>query len=120
MQLERKRLGLSATEVREAIDASRATYTRWEAGSSIPSEKLAALGEIGFDINYIVSGKRSVQTKRVAEIVELIESLLVEHGRHVSPKGKARIIAGLLELEQESQQEVKASNVLPFVTAAGF
>ncbi|PRO74922.1 hypothetical protein C6Y40_03765 [Alteromonas alba] len=120
LKAERERLGLKQSQVFEHIGVSKGTFIRWEQDAPIPSDKLAGLASLGFDINYVVTGKRSVNTKRVAEIVELIESLLVEHGRHVSPKGKARIIAGLLELEQESQQEVKASNVLPFVTAAGF
>lgn len=58
LQSERKRLGMSAADVREKIDVSRATFTRWEAGSPIPSDKLAALVKLGFDINYVVTGER--------------------------------------------------------------
>lgn len=118
---EREKLGFNQVDFAELAGAKRRTLIDWEKGSTAPNAfQLEMMSKQGVDIGYVVTGNRSVNTKRVAEIVELIESLLVEHGRHVSPKGKARIIAGLLELEQESQQEVKASNVLPFVTAAGF
>lgn len=61
LQLERKRLGFTANEVVLAIDSSRASFTRWESGSPIPSDKLAALSELGFDVGYVVTGKRSVE-----------------------------------------------------------
>ena len=61
LQQERKRLGMTAEEVREALDTSRATYTRWEAGNPIPSDKLCVLDSVGFDIHFVVTGKRNVE-----------------------------------------------------------
>lgn len=117
---ERERLGYSQKEVFEKLGVNKATFYRWERGSPIPSDKLAMLDDMGFDIRFVIKGSRTVKTKRVAELVELIDSLLVKHNRQVTPQGKARIIAGLLELEMESDQQVQADNILPFVTAAGF
>ncbi|WP_082079034.1 helix-turn-helix domain-containing protein [Pseudoalteromonas rubra] len=61
MKLERERLGLSQREVYDLIHASKGTYIRWESGKSIPSDKLAELAGLGFDINYVVTGKRGSQ-----------------------------------------------------------
>ncbi|MBQ4852951.1 helix-turn-helix transcriptional regulator [Pseudoalteromonas sp. MMG012] len=58
LSLERKRLGLTQTEVYEPIKVSKSAYLRWEQGKPIPSDKLAELESIGFDIRYIVTGKR--------------------------------------------------------------
>lgn len=117
---ERKRLGFKQSYVFESIDVSKGTYIRWEKGSPIPSDKLKALKDMGFDVAYVVTGERSVSIKRVAELIELIDSLLEEYNRKVSPSGKARLIAGLLELEQQEPEMVNKNNILPFVTAAGF
>lgn len=57
---ERNRLGITQAEVSKLINISKTTYVRWEAGSPIPSDKLALLeGVVGFDIRYIVTGQRS-------------------------------------------------------------
>ncbi|WP_249297345.1 helix-turn-helix domain-containing protein [Pseudoalteromonas phenolica] len=59
MQIERKRLGLDHQEISEKISVGKATYYRWEAGKAIPSDKLAELAKLGFDVNFIVTGKRT-------------------------------------------------------------
>jgi phage repressor protein C with HTH and peptisase S24 domain len=56
---QRELLGLSQKEVFEAIEVSKGTYIRWEAGKPIPSDKLSQLSSIGFDVNYIVTGTKS-------------------------------------------------------------
>lgn len=49
---------LQGREVYEAIGVSKGTYIRWEAGHAIPSDMLAKLGKIGFNVNYVVTGER--------------------------------------------------------------
>ncbi|NSY36518.1 XRE family transcriptional regulator [Pseudoalteromonas sp. JC28] len=62
LQAERKRLGLSPTEVADKISVGLATYYRWEAGKAIPSDKLADLAKLGFDVNFIVLGTHSASS----------------------------------------------------------
>tara|TARA_E500000081_G_scaffold112056_1_gene114399 strand:- start:1724 stop:2407 length:684 start_codon:yes stop_codon:yes gene_type:complete len=56
---ERESLGLNQKDVFEAIEVSKGTYIRWEAGKPIPSDKLSELAKLGFDINYVVTGCKS-------------------------------------------------------------
>jgi len=68
---ERNRLGLTQAEASKAIGVGKTTFLRWEAGHPIPSDKLIALSDIGFDINYILKGSKSaplplVKTKSTA------------------------------------------------------
>ncbi|MFQ3202117.1 MAG: phage repressor protein C with HTH and peptisase S24 domain [Pseudoalteromonas tetraodonis] len=53
---ERNRLELTQAEVSKAIGVGKTTFLRWEAGNPIPSDKLIALSDIGFDINYVLKG----------------------------------------------------------------
>lgn len=55
---ERERLGLKQKDVFEFIGVNKATYYRWESGNPIPSDKLNELSKLGFDVNYVVTGKR--------------------------------------------------------------
>jgi transcriptional regulator with XRE-family HTH domain len=55
---ERQRLGLSQKEVFDFLAVNKATYYRWERGAAVPSDKLAELRKLGFDINFVVSGVR--------------------------------------------------------------
>jgi len=73
LKLERERLGLSQKEVYEAIDASKGTFIRWEAGKAIPSDKLAELVKLGFDVYYVVTGNRD-KLKTVDDYEISIES----------------------------------------------
>ena len=56
---ERERLNLKQKDVFESVGVSKVTYYRWESGSPIPSDKLAELGKIGFDIHFVVTGEHS-------------------------------------------------------------
>lgn len=56
---ERERLGKTRQQVYVSIGVSKVTYYRWEKGFSIPSDKLALLAKIGFDVLYLVTGVRS-------------------------------------------------------------
>lgn len=55
---ERKRLNLSQDGLANLIDVSESTIKRWESGTAIPSDKLSLCAEHGFDIIYILLGKR--------------------------------------------------------------
>lgn len=56
---ERNRLNLMQSHVCEKIEVGSATYTRWESGRPIPSDKLTLLAKMGFDVQYIITGERN-------------------------------------------------------------
>ncbi|GGF00718.1 XRE family transcriptional regulator [Pseudoalteromonas gelatinilytica] len=53
---ERNRLGLTQQQAAEAIGVGKTTLLRWESGYPIPSDKLIALSDIGFDVTYVLKG----------------------------------------------------------------
>ena len=56
---ERKRLGLEQTEVCKIIDISIPTLSRYENGKRFPDLALSKrLSELGYDITYVITGKR--------------------------------------------------------------
>lgn len=69
---QRELLGLSQKEVFETIDVSKGTYIRWEAGKPIPSDKLSQLSDMGFDVNYIVTGTKSYTSEATSTKSELV------------------------------------------------
>ncbi|ASD67698.1 MULTISPECIES: helix-turn-helix domain-containing protein [Pseudoalteromonas] len=56
---ERERLGLQQKQVYDSIQVGKSTYYRWESGTPIPSDKLTELAKLGFDVGYLVTGKRT-------------------------------------------------------------
>lgn len=56
---ERKRLGLQQEEVRNALDVSYATMSRYENGHRMPeADKIARMAQLGFDVGYVLTGQR--------------------------------------------------------------
>ncbi|MDK2598641.1 helix-turn-helix transcriptional regulator [Pseudoalteromonas obscura] len=72
---ERKRLGFGQEFLAEKLDVNRRTIGRWEKESPIPSDKLALLLELGFDINFLLTGKRPA--------LELIDKTAIDLGQAV-------------------------------------
>lgn len=58
LKSERKRLKLVLDVAGEICGVSGKTFSRWEAGTPIPSDKLVMLYENDFDIFYILAGGR--------------------------------------------------------------
>ena len=56
---ERVRLGLSQSDVANAVEMSVKQVGRWETSIAIPSDKLEILSGIGFDAGYVVTGRRT-------------------------------------------------------------
>ena len=57
LRLERKRLGLTQTEISKACGIAFRTYCGYEAGKSEPkASSLAELGHVGVNINYVIMG----------------------------------------------------------------
>ena len=111
LQLERQRLGLPASKVVEMIQTSRASYTRWESGAPIPSDKLTLLTELGFDVQFIVTGVRSNNLEKISAqpatphfdfegklstIVKVLEEVLNDLNLNLNPKAKGEVVETLL------------------------
>lgn len=59
LKQERLRLGLKQTDVIKAIDVAIATFSNYENGKRSPdADFLLKLGALGYDIGYVVTGKR--------------------------------------------------------------
>ena len=56
---ERDRIGMSQGGVATQLGVTTKTVWRWEKQIPIPSDKLAELAELGFDVVFILTGQRS-------------------------------------------------------------
>lgn len=64
---ERERLRLTQPDFAQAAGAAKRTLIEWEKGTTSPSAvQLSALSEIGVDVYYVVTGKRSHQVTESA------------------------------------------------------
>ena len=55
---ERRRLRLNQSRIAETCKVSTKTVGRWEKSIPIPADKLAQLIDLGYNINYILTGVR--------------------------------------------------------------
>lgn len=59
LRSERLRLGLKQTDIIKAIDVAIATFSNYETGKRSPDlDFLLKLGDLGYDVGYIVTGER--------------------------------------------------------------
>lgn len=57
--IERERLGLAQETVRDTLGVAHSTFSRYENAKRLPDLGLAKrLSDIGYDIGYVVTGKR--------------------------------------------------------------
>ncbi len=130
LQSERSRLGFSAAQVVEISGTSRATYTRWEAGNPIPSDKLTLLAKIGFDVQYICTGIRSINLSEIAEqpetphfdfegklstIVKVLEEVLTESKKSLPAKAKGEVIEVLLMQAMLKHKMPTKEDIYPYL-----
>lgn len=60
LRLERKRMGLTQADLTDKIDAGRLSMIAFEVGrSTLRADQLAVLDRMGFDVLYIITGRRS-------------------------------------------------------------
>ncbi len=65
LKIERKKFGISQTELAEKLSVSLNTISNWELEKSpIPSNKIKELRLLGFDIEYVLTGERSMLVDR--------------------------------------------------------
>src|SRR5690606_20955769 len=88
---ERNRLNLKAKDVAEFVGVAIPTQSNYENGKRSPDATyLARLTELGFDINYVLTGKRESLSLTTQE------KMLIELFRQASETVQRHILAGLL------------------------
>lgn len=88
---ERNRLNLKAKDVAEFVGVAIPTQSNYENGKRSPdAEYLAKLTELGFDINYVLTGKRESLSLTTQE------KMLIELFRQAPETVQRHILAGLL------------------------
>lgn len=88
---ERNRLDLKAKDVAEFVGVAIPTQSNYENGKRSPdAEYLAKLTELGFDINYVLTGKRESLSLATQE------KMLIELFRQAPETVQRHILAGLL------------------------
>ena len=88
---ERNRLNLKAKDVAEFVGVAIPTQSNYENGKRSPdAEYLAKLTELGFDITYVLTGKRESLSLATQEKV------LIELFRQAPETVQRHILAGLL------------------------
>ncbi len=70
LRAERIRLGFKQNEMAVLARSSLASVQRWENETPIPADKLAALSDIGMDVQFVLTGVRSTNLNAIAEVAE--------------------------------------------------
>ena len=101
---ERNRLNLKAKDVAEFVGVAIPTQSNYENGKRSPdAEYLAKLTELGFDINYVLTGKRESLSLATQE------KMLIELFRQAPETVQRHILAGLLT---QNTPEPPKSNIV--------
>ncbi|AXT47759.1 XRE family transcriptional regulator [Chromobacterium rhizoryzae] len=99
LKQERSRLGMIQMEAHKAADVSYATYLGYEKGTSFPNaEVLARLFTVGFDVTYIITGKRD-DSKLSPEAHTLLNQF-----QQLDPRGQ-RLALGVMQQIHQNLSE---------------
>tara|TARA_R110000868_G_scaffold9204_3_gene46430 strand:+ start:26137 stop:26559 length:423 start_codon:yes stop_codon:yes gene_type:complete len=105
---ERERLGYSQTQFGAFVEVSKKTQIRWEQeGGAYPDAgQLSAWGELGLDMLYVLTGKRS----NAAATAHLPpdEQLLLEAYRGMAASARKALLAELLTGGKKPKAKPKA------------
>lgn len=107
LKAERERLGYSQEEWALIAQIHRNTQAKYEKGEGSPNvEYLAAINSIGADIDYIITGEKTVYREASPEfecsiismIIEQLEIVLNKNKQVMSPQKKAQAVVILYRL----------------------
>lgn len=120
---ERNRIGLSQQALADKLGSAKATIQNWEGAggreTQTPADKLEACARLGMDVQYILTGTRSDNLRRVAEETGIYkaekgagalsreEEVLVEKYRQLKPgdRTRAQAIIDALDATQVKKKE---------------
>ncbi len=102
LKKERKNLGLNQTDFVDICGASKRTVVDWEKDKTSPkAQQLMAMGEHGFDVNYLLTGKRIQSTELASD-----EAFLLDSFRALNDEKKKMVlqflVGGLESLQDKS------------------
>jgi len=135
LKKERNRLNLSQKYIADFLDMSVKQVGRWESTVAISADKLALLAELGFDVQYIVTG---VYSKNIAEITNkpqrphfefegklkkiicILENALDERGLELPAEAKGQVVEALLMQSIMRAEQPTKDNIIPFLKVVGF
>jgi len=93
LKSERKRLSRTLVHTSALIKVTDRTFSRWESGRSIPSDKLLELKTLGFDIYYVLTGSQlPVEAEPVSfngAVSNDYAMILIDSAFNASRKGEA-------------------------------
>ncbi|HCP78021.1 MAG: transcriptional regulator [Pusillimonas sp.] len=70
---ERERLGLSQAQLAKLAGTSPRTQIAWEQGEQTPNALyLAIAGQEGMDVQYVVSGRKSINAEQVQDEIKMV------------------------------------------------
>lgn len=123
IKIERKRLGQKQEVVCETVGISRGAQSNYENGKRSPdTEYLMALDRIGFDIGYIITGRRSVTLDDLVELQQClfeVEDWLTRHQKTLT-KEQALNAAKQLFAAKKTDINPEQATELILKTAVGF
>lgn len=120
---ERIRLGINQAEFAERTGVQRRAQVNYESGDRFPDAKYLGLAsEVGVDVQYLVSGKRSgcnvLNEAFLEKSVEQAERLMNAAGNRYSPAQKAKIISLVYQvyLEELTLSDESLGRILRLVS----
>jgi transcriptional regulator with XRE-family HTH domain len=107
---ERERLGIQQGDVCTWTGVSRSTQFAYERGERFPDAGyLVTLIEHGFDVPYILTGKRpprygAIDEELLRSVFSTVEAALSEAGQFIDTGKKAKLVALLYQTSAENGQ----------------
>ena len=98
---ERSRLGLTQQEVADAANVHAKTVRRWETKVPVPMDAMVPLLDIGYDVQYVVSGVRS---KNLADVRDKGPGYAVEPGMTRDEVDLLRIYRSLAQAQRNQSR----------------
>jgi transcriptional regulator with XRE-family HTH domain len=115
---ERERLGLNQEQLGAVAGTNRMTPSRYELGSHLPTLGfLAAVEEVGVDVDYVINGKRCVvalgseDASLVGGAVAVVEDLLKKHNFAPSSEVRGRLVLQVLVDAARDGRKAKAPSL---------
>ncbi len=124
LKIERKRLGFSQDQFAKLCGVTRGSQANYESGIRSPdAEYLIAASQAGCDLEFLFNGVRSKQKQldeaALEDCIEILEGALIQTGRQLTPKQKARVIGVLYEEYTDDGVEVTAQSVVRHLRLVG-
>jgi len=101
---ERKRIELNQTDFARIGGVTKTSQVNYEASERSPNvDYWQAIAAIGADVNYILTGKRSAQDRKIKALADLMDSL--------SPEQRQEILSGIAEKKRLNELEIAVNQL---------